>query len=45
MFVEDTGEVSRGGREAERDGEAVLLGVLEVEMVGEDMLQEARTGA
>ena len=45
MFVEDTGEVSRGGREVERDGEAVLLRVLEVEMVGEDMLQEARTGA
>ena len=45
MFVEGAGEVSRGGREAERDGEAVLLRVLEGEMVGEDMLREARKGA
>ena len=45
MFVECTGEVSRGGREAERDGEAVWLRVLERDMLGEDMLQEARKGA
>ena len=45
MSVEGTSEVSRGGREAARDGEAVLLGVLEAEVVGEDMLREARKGA
>ena len=45
MSVEGTGEVSRGGREAEGDGEAVLLSVLEGEVVGEDMLREARKGA
>ena len=45
MSEEGTGEVSRGGREAEGDGEAVLLSVLEGEVVGEDMLREARKGA
>ena len=45
MSVEGTGERSRGGREAERDGEAVLLSVLGAEVVEEDMLQEARNGA
>ena len=45
MSVEGTGEMSRGGREAGEDGEDVLLGVLEGEMVGEDMLREARKGA
>ena len=43
--VEGIGEVSRGVREAEGDGEAVLLSVLEGEVVGEDMLREARKGA
>ena len=45
MSVEGTGEVSRGGREAEGDGEAVLLSIVEAEVVGEDMLREARKGA
>ena len=45
MSVESTGEVSRGGREAEGGDEAVLLRVLEGEVVGEDMLREARKGA
>ena len=45
MSVEGTSEVSRGGREAEGDGEAVLLGVSEGEVVGEDVLREARKGA
>ena len=45
MSVEGPGEVSRGGREAEGDGEAILLRVLEGEVVGEDMLREARKGA
>ena len=45
MSVEGTGEVSRGGREAEGDGEAVLLSVLEGEVVWEVMLREARKGA
>ena len=47
IAVESTGEVSRGGREAEGDGrvamvsvgvEAVLVGALTVEVVREDML-------
>ena len=38
ISIEGTGEVSRGGREAEGDDEAVLLRVLEGEVVGEDML-------
>ena len=37
MSVEGTGEVSRCGREAEGDGEAVLLSVVEAEVVGKDM--------
>ena len=45
MSVEGTGELSMGGREAEGDGEAVLLSVVEAEVVGEDMLREARKGA
>ena len=45
MSMEGTGEVSRGGREAEGDGEAALLSVVEAEVVGEDMLREARKGA
>ena len=45
MPVEGTGEVSRGGREAEGDGEAVWFRVLEGEVVGEYMLREARKGA
>ena len=45
MSVEGTGEVSRGGREAEEDGVAVLLSVLGAEVVEEDMLREARKGA
>ena len=45
MSVEGTGEVSRGGREAEEDGEAVLLSVVDAEVVGEDMLRETRKGA
>ena len=54
MSVDGTGEVSRGGRVAEGDGrvatvsvgvEAGLLRVLTVEVVGEDMLREARKGA
>ena len=44
MSVEGTGEASRGGREAEEDGVAVLLRVLEGEVVGGNMLQEARKG-
>ena len=38
MSVEGTGEVSRCGGEAEGDGEAVLLSVVEAEVVGKDML-------
>ena len=45
MSVKGTGEVSRGGHEAEGDGEAVLLSVVEAEVVEEDMLQEACKGA
>ena len=45
MSVDGTGERSRGGRGAERDGEAVLVLVLGAEVVGEDMLREARNGA
>ena len=45
MSVEGISEVSRDGREAEGDGEAVLLDVLEGEVVGEDVLREARKGA
>ena len=45
MSVEGTGEVSRGGREAEGDDEAVLLSVLEAEVVEENMLRETRKGA
>ena len=54
IAVDVTGEVPRGGCVAERDGraatvsvgvEAVLLGVLEVEVVRKDMLREARKGA
>ena len=45
ISVVGTGEVPRGGRVAEGDGEAVLLRVLAGEVVGEDMLREAREGA
>ena len=45
MSVEGAGEVSRGGREAEGDGEAALARVLEGKVVREDMLREARKGA
>ena len=45
ISVEGTGEVSRSGREAEGDGEAALVRVLEGEVVGEDMLREARKRA
>ena len=45
ISVEGTGEVSRGGREAEGGGEAFFCRVLEGEVVGEDMLREARKGA
>ena len=54
ISVDGTGEVSRGGHEAEGDGRAapvsvgvgaVLLGVLTVEVVREDILREARKGA
>ena len=54
ISVDGTGEVSRGGREADGDGRvamvsvgvgAVLLGVLTVEVIQEDMLREARKGA
>ena len=45
MSVEGTGERSRGGREAEGDGEAILVSVLGAEVVEEDMLREARNGA
>ena len=53
ISVDGTGEMSRGGREAEGDGRAatvsvgvgaILLGVLTVEVVREDMLREARKG-
>ena len=44
MSVEGIGEMSRGGREGEADGEAALLSVLEAEVVEEDMLREARNG-
>ena len=40
-----TGEVPRDGRVAEGDREAVLLRVLAGEVMGEDMLREARTEA
>ena len=54
IFVDGTGEASRGGREAEGDSRAAtvsvgvgasLLGVLTAEVVREDMLREARKGA
>ena len=45
MSVDGTGERSRGGRGAKGDGKAVLLFVLGAEVVGEDMLREARNGA
>ena len=45
MSVKGTGERSRGGREPEGDGEAVLVTVLEAEVVEEDMLREVRNGA
>ena len=45
MSVEGTGEVSRGGRKAKGDGEAVLLSVLEAEVVEQDILREACKGA
>ena len=45
ISVVGTGEVPRGGRVAEGDGEAVLLRVLAGEVVGEGMLREARKGA
>ena len=45
ISVVGTGEVPRGGRVAEGDGEAVLLRVLAGEAVGEDMLRKARKGA
>ena len=45
MSVEGTGEVSRGGHEAEGDGGAVLWSVEEAEVVGKDILREARKGA
>ena len=45
ISVEDNGEVSRGGCKAEGDGKAVLLSVLEGEVVGEDMLRASRKGA
>ena len=45
MSVEGTGERSRGGRETEGDGQAVLLSVLGAEVVEEGMLREARNRA
>ena len=45
LSVVGTGEVLRDGRVAEGDGEAVLLRVLAGEVVGEDMLREARKKA
>ena len=45
LSVVGTGEVPRNGRVAEGDGEAVLLRVLAGEVMGEDMLREARKQA
>ena len=45
MSMSGTGELSRGGRVAEGDEEAVLLFFLGPEMVEKDMLREARNGA